>query len=114
MNFASRLAAVTLAALLCLMVPASAQQAQSENLPPPQREAGPNTYTPDELVASGHRFFGNVSRGLASIIERAVSQGGQLRELRAKVAVQAGEFELRLVEDAGRDGFALRVIAPHP
>ena len=76
MNFASRLAAVTLAALLCLMVPAAAQQIQPENLPPPQREPGPNTYTPDELVASGHRFFGNVSRGLASIIERAVSQWG--------------------------------------
>ena len=76
MNFASRLAAVTLAALLCLMVPAAAQQVQPENLPPPQREPGPNTYAPDELVSAGHRFFGNVSRGLASIIERAVSQWG--------------------------------------
>ena len=25
---------------------------------------------------AGHRFFGNVSRGLASVIERAVSQWG--------------------------------------
>ena len=34
------------------------------------------TYGPDELVSAGHRFFGNVSRGLASVIERAVSQWG--------------------------------------
>jgi hypothetical protein len=46
------------------------------NLPPPRREPGPEYYGPDELVTAGHRFFGNVSRGLASIIERAVSQWG--------------------------------------
>jgi hypothetical protein len=46
------------------------------NLPPPRREPGPELYGPDELVGAGHRFFGNVSRGLASIIERAVSQWG--------------------------------------
>ncbi|MGA9300180.1 MAG: DUF1134 domain-containing protein, partial [Bradyrhizobium sp.] len=33
-------------------------------------------YGPDELTNAGHRFFGNVSRGLASVIERAVSQWG--------------------------------------
>jgi hypothetical protein len=44
--------------------------------PPTQQQAGPNTYGPDELVGAGHRFFGNVSRGLASVIERAVSQWG--------------------------------------
>ena len=38
--------------------------------------AGPATFGPDELVGAGHKFFGNVSRGLASIIERAVSQWG--------------------------------------
>ena len=32
--------------------------------------------TGEELVSAGHKFFGNVSRGLASIIERAVSQWG--------------------------------------
>ncbi len=37
---------------------------------------GASTYQPDELVSAGHRFFGNVSRGLASVIERAVSQWG--------------------------------------
>ena len=58
-------------------MPASAQQAAPppEQLPP-QRQPGPATYGPDELVGAGHKFFGNVSRGLASVIERAVSQWG--------------------------------------
>jgi hypothetical protein len=102
MTFATRLAAVTFAALMCWTVPASAQQqppaypvqqpppaypaqqppaaypAQQPPAayPPPQRQAGPETFGPEELVSAGHKFFGNVSRGLASIIERAVSQWG--------------------------------------
>ena len=82
MTFASRLAAVTLAALMCWSVPASAQQAPPveqappAQLPPPQRQPSPNVYGPDELISAGHQFFGNVSRGLASVIERAVSQWG--------------------------------------
>src|SRR5215470_8006372 len=100
MTFAKRLAAVTVAALMCSAVPASAQQPQQAPYqqpqsapyqqpqqapyqqpqqapyPPPQRQAGPETFGPDELVTAGHKFFGNVSRGLASVIERAVSQWG--------------------------------------
>ncbi len=87
MIFASRLAAVTLAALMCWTAPVSAQQQPPPPLPPPQQQAPPpqlppqrqptpSTYGPDELVNAGHKFFGNVSRGLASVIERAVSQWG--------------------------------------
>jgi len=94
MTFATRLAAVTFAALMCWTGPASAQQppppaypaqqpppvypAQQPPAayPPPQRQTGPETFGPDELVSAGHKFFGNVSRGLASVIERAVSQWG--------------------------------------
>ena len=76
MDFASRLAAGTLAALMCWTVPASSQQGPPEQLPPPQRQPSAATYGPDELTSAGHRFFGNVSRGLASVIERAVSQWG--------------------------------------
>ena len=65
MTFASRIAALVFAATISLAMPASAQQ----------RGAG-NSYGPDELVGAGHRFFGGVSRGLASVIERAVSQWG--------------------------------------
>lgn len=34
-------------------------------------------YDSQELVNSGHRFFGTVSRGLAQVIETAVSKWGQ-------------------------------------
>lgn len=35
------------------------------------------TYTNNELVQTGHKFFGNAAGGLATIIERAASQYGQ-------------------------------------
>ena len=103
MIVATRIAAAALAALVCCTVPALAQGQAAPPLPPPQqvqpgpppaqyqppppapqgqqypapqRQTGPSTYGPDELVGAGHKFFGNVSRGLASIIERAVSQWG--------------------------------------
>ena len=102
MILVSRLAAITVAAVttgLSFSAPASAQQAppyQQQQQPgpapyqqapyqqpaqapyrqPPPAAATPNTYAPDELVGAGHRFFGNVSRGLASVMERAVSQWG--------------------------------------
>ena len=88
MTFASRLAAVTLAALMCWTVPSRERAGYRSSAPasaaagsqpapqqPPQRSR-PETFGPDELVAAGHKFFGNVSRGLASVIERAVSQWG--------------------------------------
>lgn len=37
----------------------------------------PQTYTAGELTSSGHRFFGNVSRGLALTIQQAVSRWGE-------------------------------------
>jgi hypothetical protein len=40
--------------------------------PPPP----PGSYLPGELVDTGHKFFGTVSRGLATVIEKAVSQWG--------------------------------------
>lgn len=36
-----------------------------------------DTYSTDELLDTGHQFFGSVSQGLASLVERAVSQFGQ-------------------------------------
>jgi hypothetical protein len=47
--------------------------------PPPPPAPPPNPppgFTPGELVNAGHRFFGTVSRGLATVIEKAVSQWG--------------------------------------
>jgi hypothetical protein len=75
MTFASRLAAAALAAMVWT-VPVFAQPYPGE-APPPPRQAPPGAaYESDELVTAGHHFFGNVSRGLAQVIERAVSQWG--------------------------------------
>jgi hypothetical protein len=65
MNFALRCAALLFAAAISFSTPASAQQAQRAD-----------SYRSDELVNAGHRFFGNVSRGLASVIEKAISHWG--------------------------------------
>jgi len=43
--------------------------------PPPPNPQQP-AYTPGELVNAGHRFFGSISGGLASVIEHAVSKWG--------------------------------------
>jgi hypothetical protein len=58
----------------------------AQTAPPPQQPTGTigqptqppaaNQYSPNELVDAGHRFFGGVSRGLAMIVEKAVSQWG--------------------------------------
>ena len=37
----------------------------------------PGTFTVDEVVQEGHRFFGTVSRGLAQVVEAAFSRWGQ-------------------------------------
>ncbi len=50
---------------------ASLAQTQPQPPPPPS-----NQYQPGELVDAGHRFFGGVSRGLATVIEKAISQWG--------------------------------------
>jgi hypothetical protein len=42
------------------------------------QDAGRDTrYSPNELVNAGHQFFGTVSQGLATVIERAISNWGQ-------------------------------------
>ena len=40
--------------------------------------AGPpaNQYSSNEVIDAGHHFFGGISRGLASVVEKAVSQWG--------------------------------------
>ncbi|MDQ2954937.1 MAG: DUF1134 domain-containing protein [Pseudomonadota bacterium] len=43
---------------------------------PTAAQSPPSRFDPQELVNSGHRFFGDVSRGLAQVIEKAVSQWG--------------------------------------
>jgi hypothetical protein len=52
--------------------PAAAQSAHPPGSPQPRQQQ----YSSNELIDAGHRFFGTVSRGLAQIVERAVSQWG--------------------------------------
>nr|WP_150494566.1 DUF1134 domain-containing protein [Roseibium aquae] len=42
-----------------------------------QTTAQPDTYSEDEVVVAGHKFFGTVSGGLASVVERAFSSYGE-------------------------------------
>ena len=39
--------------------------------------SGPETFSGDELIASGHHFFGSASRGLALTVEEAVRRWGE-------------------------------------
>jgi hypothetical protein len=61
--FLFRLVAVLLATA-ALGWPARAQTSSSD------------TYTAEEIVAAGHQFFGTISGGLATLIEKAVSSYG--------------------------------------
>jgi len=73
--------------LLCLSL--GTVEAAAQNPPPPGAQNPPPTplpsqpsaqegrFAPDELVNAGHKFFGTVSRGLATVIEKATSQWGQ-------------------------------------
>ena len=60
--------ALLVAAFALMPLSASAQIA---------RQADPGTFTTVELVDSGHRFFGTVSRGLALTIQEAVKRWGE-------------------------------------
>ena len=60
----SRIILARLVALLLLAFSAVPAQAQND------------TYSSDEIVNAGHRFFGSISGGLATLVERAVSRYG--------------------------------------
>ncbi|MPZ38651.1 MAG: DUF1134 domain-containing protein [Rhizobiales bacterium] len=65
--------AVLRATMLLLVLTSLGAPLVAQEGPPP----GPAPqYAPGELVSTGHSFFGTVSRGLASVIEKAVSQWG--------------------------------------
>jgi hypothetical protein len=86
-DLALRLAAIAMLLAGLATAPAGAQQAadaspavppqlpadSSSVLPQPPRA---NQYSSNEVVDAGHHFFGGISRGLASIVEKAVSQWG--------------------------------------
>jgi hypothetical protein len=63
--------AVLRAMILLLVLTSLGSPLAAQEGPPPASQ-----YPPGELVSTGHRFFGTVSRGLASVIEKAVSNWG--------------------------------------
>jgi hypothetical protein len=78
MNSTLRLMVLGLVFAGLQVVPCAAQQ---QPLPPPAAGPAPqqppgSQYSPDELIEAGHNFFGGVSRGIAMIVEKAVSQWG--------------------------------------
>jgi len=79
------LAQLTLAQLASAQTMSSAPPPVPQQPPPviaaPAQPPGPNAsanqYSSNEIVDAGHHFFGGVSRGLATVVEKAVSQWGQ-------------------------------------
>ena len=67
-------ALIRLAAVALVLTGLGAGSATAQSSPP--GNPPPDRFSASELVNSGHRFFGNVSRGLAQVIEKAVSQWG--------------------------------------
>lgn len=57
---------------LCLLV-FGADLALAQN-PPPQRR---DTYSANEVIRAGHKFFGTVSQGLAQVVQEAFSRFGE-------------------------------------
>lgn len=45
--------------------------------PLPEESADAGTYSQSEILAAGHKFFGSVSKGLASVVEYAFQQAGR-------------------------------------
>ena len=72
-------AMIRLATAAMLLGLLSATHAAAQGAPPPAQAAPPPTesrFSSSELVNTGHRFFGTVSRGLAEVVEKAASQWG--------------------------------------
>ncbi len=82
MKVTSAIAAALL--LAGLAAPAAAQTGPASPPAPvepptgsiPARAPSSNEYSSNELIEAGHRFFGTVSRGIAMVVQKAVSQWG--------------------------------------
>jgi hypothetical protein len=66
-----RMLRFTVLALSLSLFGAGAQAQQPAPAPAPSSQ-----YSSNEILDAGHRFFGGVARGLAQIVEKAVSQWG--------------------------------------
>ena len=76
-----------MAALVIVCFAATMAQAQqtsragppllSSDAPPASPPPPAAPYSSDEIIDAGHHFFGGISKGIASIVERAADQWGQ-------------------------------------
>jgi hypothetical protein len=66
---------LALAASFAAGIPALDAVAQSQRVA--VVENGPSTFTSEEMVESGHRFFGSVSKGLALTVQEATRRWGE-------------------------------------
>jgi hypothetical protein len=70
-------ATIRLAAATLILAVLSVASAAAQGGPPPGTlPANESRFSSNEIVNAGHNFFGTVSRGLAQIVEKAVSQWG--------------------------------------
>ncbi len=76
MRVSLRLMALSLACLWTGIAAAQTPPPPPPAAPMPQQEQR-KTFSIDEVVREGHRFFGTVSRGLAQVVEKAVSRWGE-------------------------------------
>jgi hypothetical protein len=76
---------IRLAAMAVVLGICSAASAVAQGAPPPAPPPGPppgtlpaneSRFSTGELVNAGHNFFGTISRGLAQVVEKAVSLWG--------------------------------------
>jgi hypothetical protein len=73
-------ATLRLAALTLCLAGFGADMAAAQNQPAPQQAPAQrrnDTFRPEEIVQAGHHFFGTVSRGLAEVVQTAVSRWGE-------------------------------------
>jgi hypothetical protein len=82
MRSLTRIVALSACLAFGLGQPALAQQPPQQQTPlPPQQQAPQppqqHQYSSNEILESGHKFFGTISRGLAQVVEKAFSDFGQ-------------------------------------
>ena len=72
-------AILRLAAISLCLAGLGADLASAQNAPPPAPPppSHGDTFTPDEIVRAGHRFFGTTSRALAEVVQEAFSRWGE-------------------------------------
>jgi hypothetical protein len=77
------LRATAIAGVMAVVVSTSVMAQTTGAIPPPGPPSEPsspppttNQYSSNEIIDTGHQFFGSVSRGLAEVVEKAVSKWG--------------------------------------